>query len=93
MNSSKITLWRLSIDRVVIALAAFITSIYGYGQPVSAVAPDIKITIGSPMAPPSWALLERALLQENTTACREFFDKYFELWRQACIFGHDFLIV
>ncbi|MBK8500868.1 MAG: hypothetical protein IPL46_00950 [Saprospiraceae bacterium] len=30
------------------------------------------------MAPPTWALLERELLSANTTACREFFNKYFD---------------
>ncbi|MCB0668233.1 MAG: hypothetical protein KDC80_20545 [Saprospiraceae bacterium] len=30
------------------------------------------------MAPPSWALLERELINANAVACREFFDKYFD---------------
>jgi len=36
------------------------------------------ITIETPMPAPKWALLERELLQENATACREFFNKYFD---------------
>jgi hypothetical protein len=37
-----------------------------------------KIKIDTPMAPPAWALLERELLRANTTACEEFFQKYFD---------------
>ncbi|MCH2203272.1 MAG: hypothetical protein MK102_14985 [Fuerstiella sp.] len=36
------------------------------------------VTIDQPMSPPNWALLERELLRANTTACREFFDRYFD---------------
>jgi len=41
-------------------------------------AEEVTISIGSPMAPPSWALLERQLLEANTAACQEFFAKYFD---------------
>lgn len=41
-------------------------------------AADVTISIESPMTPPTWALLERELLRANATACREFFDKYFD---------------
>ena len=34
--------------------------------------------VGSPMSPPTWALLERELLRSNTDACEEFFAKYFD---------------
>ncbi len=37
-----------------------------------------RVTIDQPMSPPNWALLERELLRANTTACREFFDRYFD---------------
>ncbi|MDG2167844.1 MAG: hypothetical protein P8L44_07950 [Opitutales bacterium] len=30
------------------------------------------------MAPPEWALLERALLEANAEACEEFYEKYFD---------------
>lgn len=36
------------------------------------------ISIEDPMSPPTWALLERELLRQNSFACREFFDKYFD---------------
>ena len=31
-----------------------------------------------PLAPPTWALLERELLRANSRACREFFNYYFD---------------
>ena len=37
-----------------------------------------KIHIDTPMSPPAWALLERALLDAHTEACEEFFEKYFD---------------
>ncbi|MFP6677180.1 MAG: hypothetical protein VB878_18995 [Pirellulaceae bacterium] len=43
-----------------------------------AAAQSTAIAVDSPMLPPNWALLERALLDANTTACREFFDRYFD---------------
>ena len=39
---------------------------------------DKAVHIRSPMSPPTWALLERQLLDANTAACREFFSKYFD---------------
>ena len=42
---------------------------------VTIAAGDV-ITIGSPMIPPQWALLERALLDENTRFVNVFADKY-----------------
>jgi hypothetical protein len=36
------------------------------------------IQVGTEMAPPDWALLERALIDANEDACREFFEKYFD---------------
>lgn len=46
------------------------------GVPAPAAEPVIKIT--TPMSPPEWALLERALLAENSAACREFYERYFD---------------
>ncbi len=37
------------------------------------------ISIETPLEPPEWALLERELLRANEAACREFFDKYFDV--------------
>ena len=36
------------------------------------------IHVGKAMAPPEWALLERALIDANEQACREFFGRYFD---------------
>ena len=39
---------------------------------------QVAVEITEPQAPPTWALLERHLLDEHTAACREFFQKYFD---------------
>ena len=36
------------------------------------------LTIDTPMAPPAWARLERELIDAQTRACREFFEKYYD---------------
>jgi hypothetical protein len=36
------------------------------------------VTVDTPMPPPAWALLERALIRAETMACEEFFNKYFD---------------
>lgn len=41
-------------------------------------AGELTVRVQTPMAPPTWALLERELLRANTAACREFFDRYFD---------------
>jgi hypothetical protein len=38
----------------------------------------VELRVESPMPPPAWALLERALLQAGEKACREYFDRYFD---------------
>ena len=38
-------------------------------------APATTLEIRTPMAPPEWALLERALLRANAEACEAFFGK------------------
>jgi hypothetical protein len=38
--------------------------------------PDL--IIDTPMSPPTWALLERALLDANNAACKEFYSRYFD---------------
>ena len=44
----------------------------------SALEGDVTIHVESPMAPPTWALLERELLKANAVACEEFFETYFD---------------
>jgi len=44
----------------------------------SAVGADTSIHVDTPMAPPAWALMERELLRASTTACEEFFARYFD---------------
>ena len=39
---------------------------------------EATLQIETPMAPPTWALLERELLRATTRACEEFFDRYFD---------------
>lgn len=39
---------------------------------------DAPIRVDTPMAPPEWALLERALLDANAEAVSIFFDRYFD---------------
>jgi hypothetical protein len=36
------------------------------------------LVIDTPMSPPTWALLERALLDANNAACKEFHSRYFD---------------
>jgi hypothetical protein len=44
--------------------------------PLPALA-DAVISIGAPMDPPEWALLQRELLHAHTAACIKFFRRYF----------------
>ncbi len=37
-----------------------------------------KLTITTPMAPPEWALLQRAVLAAHTDACEAFFRRYYD---------------
>jgi hypothetical protein len=46
-------------------------------SPLKAFASDSAITIGAPMDPPEWALLQRELLHAHTAACVKFFRRYF----------------
>src|SRR5215471_10913853 len=46
--------------------------------PHAAGAGNASVRIDSPMSPPRWAELQRELLDENLTACRAFFKKYFD---------------
>jgi hypothetical protein len=42
------------------------------------VAQEKVLKVTSPMSPPTWALLERQVLDTSSDACREFFRKYFD---------------
>jgi hypothetical protein len=44
----------------------------------TALARETVIRVESPMPPPSWVLLERALLRASAEACNEYFDHYFD---------------
>src|SRR5262249_2133809 len=46
--------------------------------PHAAGAGNASVRIDTPMQPPRWAELQRKLLDENLSACREFFQKYFD---------------
>ncbi|WCT74754.1 hypothetical protein PQ455_05890 [Sphingomonas naphthae] len=46
--------------------------------PARAVTAPAPFDISTPMAPPEWALLERALLDAHTAACEAFFARYFD---------------
>src|SRR5437879_919728 len=43
-----------------------------------ACADTVSVRVDAPMPSPRWAVLERKLLDDNATACREFFKKYFD---------------
>ncbi len=44
----------------------------------AAAGEEAVLRLETPMAPPSWALLERELLRASTRACEEFYKKYFD---------------
>ena len=39
-------------------------------------AKDLTLRVTTPMAPPTWALLEQELLKANSVACERFYEKY-----------------
>ncbi len=49
-----------------------------FGLPRGGHSADVTIRVASPVAPPTWAVLERELLRANAAACREFYSKYFD---------------
>src|SRR5690349_21758717 len=58
-------------------LSLVLTTLLMFGpETVFAQAPVLNID--TPMSPPAWALLERSLIQANTAACKEFYNKYFD---------------
>ena len=44
----------------------------------AAIPTDPMLEIVTPMAPPEWALLERAVLDAHTAACEAFFARYYD---------------
>ncbi|MCS6850185.1 MAG: hypothetical protein NZ700_03325 [Gemmataceae bacterium] len=44
----------------------------------SAAWADKPLEIGTPLSPPTWALLQRELLRAHVPACREFYQRYFD---------------
>ena len=60
---------------------------------MKAFATDATVTIGTPMDPPEWALLERELIHAHTAACVKFFHRYFNQatgWLEETVrFGGD----
>ena len=56
--------------------AAFLLAIVFSVSQLSAKGPTISVDTA--LSPPAWALLERELLKQNASACREFFEKYFD---------------
>lgn len=56
---------------VVVTLALCLTSVSAGGR-------EPAIVLDKPMSPPTWALLERQLLDSAAVACREYFAKYFD---------------
>jgi len=49
-----------------------------YGIPAAVLHAQSRVTISTPLPAPSWALLQRHLLETNTAACEEFFNRYFD---------------
>ena len=64
---------RTAAFSVILAIVAAIGTL---PRPTAAAPPTVSVD--TPMPPPGWALLERALLDANTAACRAFFGRYFD---------------
>src|SRR5690242_16717988 len=62
---------RLFTRVVLLCLSVFVSL-------TSAPAAGPTVSVDTALPPPNWALLERELLRQNATACREFFEKYFD---------------
>lgn len=57
---------------------AVVAALIGLFVAERARAGNPTILIDTPLPPPAWAILERELLQQNATACEEFYAKYFD---------------
>ena len=67
---------RLRAAPLLVTAAAILLGVSG-GQQADG-ADNLSVRIDFPMPPPRWAQLQRQLLDENLSACREFFQKYFD---------------
>jgi hypothetical protein len=65
--------------RRILSLLCIVYGLGLSGQPF-ALSDDVvpSLTGDSPMSPPTWALLQRELLQTNADACEEFYHRYFD---------------
>lgn len=62
------------MTRIPFVLAVLLTVLevhQGLAQPKA-------VVVATPLSPPTWALLQRQLLDANAKACREFYGKYFD---------------
>jgi hypothetical protein len=50
----------------------------GGALPWTARAAEGPLEISMPMTPPEWALLERAVIDQQTAACKAFFDRDYD---------------
>src|SRR6266404_1174083 len=59
-------------------LLAFVVLLTASPLTLRANGPAKPLAITTPLSPPTWALLQRQLLDANAKACREFYAKYFD---------------
>ncbi len=71
MRDIKVGRWELS-PPVMAALIMLVTVLR------SSADDSRRVEVTSPLPPPAWAVMERALLDANAEACRQFYDKYFD---------------
>ncbi len=57
---------------------AWAVTLAWFGQCNEGACAEPILKIDTPLSPPTWALLERELLRQNSAACQIFFDKYFD---------------
>lgn len=64
----------------VVVLVSFSSGLNWLSQDQQVLADDVtsRFRFDTPVSPPTWALLERQLLNANGEACEEFFNKYFD---------------
>jgi len=78
MSQSKHLFKKINSSVSLPIIAILVSTICCYSQAGMTIKSDITISVATPMASPTWALLERTLLDANTAACHKFFDKYFD---------------